>query len=126
MARPSDSEHGIRSSLAFEMLNNKPRWTVRSLSEASGVNLGTVSRLRSNNFAMVDCATLEKLCRFLNLEIGELLHLEPPLGIELEEWEKEKAREKEEAQQKRKEEAKKKGAALGNRKTTPKGKKKDG
>ena len=70
-------EHGLRCSLAFEMTER--RMTVRELCDGAGVHAGAVTRLRRNHFAMLDAATFEKICRFLKVQPGEILHLEPDL-----------------------------------------------
>ena len=79
MARSADG-HGIRCNLALEMAARK--LTVRGLSEATGIHTGAISKLRAGHFSMVDCVNLEKLCRFLKVEIGDLLFLDPPLNEE--------------------------------------------
>lgn len=77
MAAATDSPTGVRCSLALHMATR--RITVRALAEGAGVHLAAVSRLRGNRMSMVDLTTLSKICRFLNLEVGDLLHLDPPL-----------------------------------------------
>jgi DNA-binding Xre family transcriptional regulator len=79
MARSSDA-HGIACSLALEMAARK--LTVRGLAEAAGVHPGAVSRLRAGHFQMIDCQTLERICRHLHLNPGDLLYLDPPLDGE--------------------------------------------
>lgn len=79
MARNAD-QHGLRCSLALEMAARK--LTVRGLAEATGVHTGAISRLRSNHFSMVDCLTLERICRHLRIEPGQLLYLDPPIDGE--------------------------------------------
>ena len=79
MARSAD-QHGIRCSLSLEMAARK--LTVRGLSEATGVHTGAISRLRSNHFSMIDCMNLERICRYLKVEPGQLLALDPPLEEE--------------------------------------------
>ena len=79
MARTTDG-HGIRCNLAMEMSVRK--LTVRGLSEATGVHTSAVSKLRNGHFSMVDCVNLEKLCRYLEVEIGDMLFLDPPLNEE--------------------------------------------
>lgn len=56
--------------------------TVRGLSEATGVHTGAISKLRAGHFTMVDCLNLERICRYLGVEVGDLLYLEPPLNPE--------------------------------------------
>ncbi len=79
MARTTDG-HGVRSNLSLEMAARK--LTVRGLSEATGVHTSAISKLRAGHFSMVDCQNLEKLCRYLKVEIGDLLFLDPPLTEE--------------------------------------------
>ena len=79
MAAATDSPTGIRCSLALEMAAR--RLTVRELAEQAGVHVGAISRLRGNRMSMVDLATLNRLCRYLKLEVGDLLHLDPPLHL---------------------------------------------
>lgn len=77
MARSTDG-HGIRCNLSLEMAARK--FTVRGLSEATGVHTSAISKLRAGHFSMIDCQNLEKLCRYLKVEIGDLLFLDPPLN----------------------------------------------
>ena len=79
MARAVDG-HGVRSNLGLEMAARK--LSVRGLSEATGVHTSAISKLRAGHFSMVDCQNLEKLCRYLQVEIGDLLFLDPPLQEE--------------------------------------------
>ena len=79
MARTTDG-HGVRCNLAFEMAARK--LTVRGLSEATGIHTSAISKMRAGHFSMLDCQNLEKLCRFLKVEIGDLLFLDPPLDEE--------------------------------------------
>ena len=79
MARANDG-HGVRCNLALEM--SARRLTVRGLSEATGIHTSAISKLRAGHFSMVDCQNLEKLCRYLQVEIGDLLFLDPPLTEE--------------------------------------------
>lgn len=80
MARASD-DHGIRCSLALEMAGRK--LTVRGLAAATGVSPGAISKLRAGHFQMIDCLNLERICRHLQVEPGQLLYLDPPLeGVE--------------------------------------------
>ena len=70
-------EHGLRCSLALELAAK--RLTTKALCEGAGVHPAAVTRLRRNQFAQLDAATFEKVCRFLGKEPGELLYLDPPL-----------------------------------------------
>ena len=79
MARTTDA-HGIRCNLAMEMAARK--LTVRGLSEATGVHTSAISKLRAGHFSMLDCQNLEKLCRYLKVELGDLVFLDPPLNEE--------------------------------------------
>jgi len=76
MAASSD-EAGIRCSLALVMAARGI--TVRKLAEEAGVHLAAVSRLRGNRFSMLDAKTVARICRYLQMEVGELLYLDPPL-----------------------------------------------
>lgn len=71
------ADHGIRCSLALEMAAR--RLTIRALAEGAGVHVAAITKLRSNHFEALHAPTLEKICRFLGMEPGELLYLEPPL-----------------------------------------------
>jgi len=77
IARATD-EHGIRCSLAMEMSVRK--LTVRGLAAATGVSTGAISKLRAGHFSMIDCLNLERICRYLKLDPGQLLYLDPPLN----------------------------------------------
>ena len=79
MARATDG-HGIRTNLAMEMSVRK--LTVRGLSEATGVHTSAISKLRAGHFQMIDCQNLAKLCRHLQVDIGDMLFLDPPLTEE--------------------------------------------
>jgi len=79
MAAATDSPTGIRCSPALEMAAR--RLTVRELAEKAGVHIGAVSRLRGNRMSMVDLSTINRICRYLHLEVGDLLHLDPPLQM---------------------------------------------
>ena len=57
--------------------------TVRGLSEATGVHTSAISKLRAGHYSMLDCQNLEKLCRYLKVEIGDMLFLDPPLNEEM-------------------------------------------
>ena len=79
MARATDG-HGIRCNLALEMAARK--LTVRGLAEATGIHTSSISKLRAGHFTMVDCLTLDRLCRYLRVNPGDLLFLDPPLEEE--------------------------------------------
>ena len=79
MARTTDG-HGIRCNLSLEMAARK--LTVRGLSEKTGVHTSAISKLRAGHFSMLDCTNLERLCRYLKVEIGDMLFLDPPLNEE--------------------------------------------
>lgn len=75
--RAMAQEHGLRCSLALEMAARQ--LSVRALSEATGINTAAIVRLRRNQFSQLDAGVVERICRFLQINPGELIHLDPPL-----------------------------------------------
>lgn len=53
------------------------RLTYRRLAEEAGLSARTVSRLAENQSDRVDLATLGKLCRFFNCDVGDILYYVP-------------------------------------------------
>jgi putative transcriptional regulator len=47
--------------------------TGRQLSLEAGVTEATVSKLRRNTFVSIDAATFARICRYLQVQPGELL-----------------------------------------------------
>lgn len=65
----------LTCSLDFELKARK--LTAKGLAAQIGVAESSISKLRRNQFSMIDAKNLEKLCRYLNLQPGDLLHYEP-------------------------------------------------
>jgi DNA-binding Xre family transcriptional regulator len=61
--------------LDFEMAQRK--LTNEELAKRAGVHKTSVSKLRRNLFVQIDAQVLEKICRELDLQPGDLLHIEP-------------------------------------------------
>ena len=57
-----------------KMLGEK-RITIKEVHEKTGLSRNTISNIYNEKAKMVDFDTLEKLCRFLNCQIGDLLEL---------------------------------------------------
>lgn len=64
----------ITCSLDVEMADRK--LTNEALAAKSGVHRSSIAKLRRNAFLMIDVAVLEKICKALDLQPGDLLHLE--------------------------------------------------
>ena len=64
----------ITCSLDVEMADRK--LTNEALAAKSGVHRSSIAKLRRNAFLMIDVAVLEKICKALELQPGDLLHLE--------------------------------------------------
>lgn len=64
----------ITCSLDVEMASRK--LTNEALAAKSGVHRSSIAKLRRNAFLMIDVAVLEKICKALDLQPGDLLHLE--------------------------------------------------
>lgn len=64
----------ITCSLDLEMADRK--LTNEALAAKSGVHRSSIAKLRRNAFLMIDVAVLEKICKALDLQPGDLLHLE--------------------------------------------------
>ncbi|WP_252180114.1 helix-turn-helix transcriptional regulator [Endozoicomonas sp. 4G] len=52
------------------------RLKIADVSRETGINRGTVTRLYHENAVRVEFEVLEKLCRYFDCEIGELLNLQ--------------------------------------------------
>jgi putative transcriptional regulator len=50
--------------------------TTANLAKQIGINESTISKLRRNQFSMIDVKNFEKICRALDLQPGQLLHIE--------------------------------------------------
>jgi len=46
---------------------------ISDVSKETGVNRGTITRLYKETFTRLDADVLEKLCKFLECEVGDLL-----------------------------------------------------
>lgn len=64
----------ITCSLDVEMASRQ--LTNEALAAKSGVHRSSIAKLRRNAFLMIDVAVLEKICKALQLQPGDLLHLE--------------------------------------------------
>ena len=51
------------------------RLKISDVEESTGLNRGTISRLFHEEAQRVDLDALEKLCRFLDCQVGDLLEL---------------------------------------------------
>lgn len=51
------------------------RITIKEVHEKTGLSRNTISAIYNEKAKMIDLDTLEKLCRFLNCQIGDLLEL---------------------------------------------------
>jgi len=51
------------------------RITIKEVHEKTGLSRNTISNIYNEKAKMIDLDTLEKLCRFLNCQIGDLLEL---------------------------------------------------
>jgi DNA-binding Xre family transcriptional regulator len=56
--------------MAERKLNNE------MLAAMAGVHRSSIAKLRRNQFLMLDVGVLEKVCKALDLQPGDLLHLE--------------------------------------------------
>jgi putative transcriptional regulator len=62
----------ITCSLDLEMAERK--LTNEALASLSGVHRSSIAKLRRNAFLMIDATVLEKICKALELQPGDLLH----------------------------------------------------
>jgi putative transcriptional regulator len=62
----------ITCSLDLEMAERKIN--NGDLAAMAGVHRSSIAKLRRNSFLMIDAGVLEKLCKALNLQPGDLLH----------------------------------------------------
>ena len=62
----------ITCSLDLEMAERK--LTAKALAAAIGVAESSLSKLRRNQFSMIDAKNLEKLCAHFRCQPGDLLH----------------------------------------------------
>lgn len=51
------------------------RMTIKEVHEKTGLSRNTISSLYNEKCKMIDLDTIEKLCRLLNCQIGDLLEL---------------------------------------------------
>jgi len=64
----------ITCSLDLEMADRK--LTNEALASLSGVHRSSVAKLRRNASLLIDLGVLEKICKALDLQPGDLLHYE--------------------------------------------------
>lgn len=57
-----------------KMLGEK-RITIKEVHEKTGLSRNTISNIYNEKAKMIDLDTIEKLCKFLNCGIGELLEI---------------------------------------------------
>lgn len=57
--------------------NNQPRLTLRQLAAESGVSLSVLTGLTTNRAQRIDYRTIDKLCSFFGVGVGELLERVP-------------------------------------------------
>lgn len=58
----------------------KKREKIAMVSRKTGINVNTLSRLYNETATRVDLEVIETLCRYLDVEIGELLEVEKGKG----------------------------------------------
>jgi len=49
------------------------RLTMRGLAAATGLNLSSLNQLATNKTKRYDAKTIDRLCKFFQIEVGELL-----------------------------------------------------
>ena len=64
----------LTCTLDFEMKARK--LTAKALAAEIGVAESSLSKLRRNQFSMIDAKNLEKLCAYFGCQPGDLLHYE--------------------------------------------------
>lgn len=77
MAAPSpqfQTRMALTCTLDFEMKARK--LTTKALAAQIGIAESSLSKLRRNQFSMIDAKNLEKICIALELQPGDLLHVE--------------------------------------------------
>jgi len=57
-------------------LMGEKRLKISDVSRDTGINRGTITRLYHEKAVRIDFDVLERLCRYLDCEVGELLDLE--------------------------------------------------
>ncbi len=62
--------------VAERELRERRRISVRIIIEESGASRSTVERLLNNTIKRVPLDDLGALCRYLNCEVGDILHME--------------------------------------------------
>jgi len=65
--------HSVKCHLSRIM--GEKRLKISDVEESTGLNRGTISRLFHEEAQRVDLDALEKLCRFLDCQVGDLLEL---------------------------------------------------
>jgi putative transcriptional regulator len=58
------------------------RENISNFARGAGIAWSTAHRLYHDRMKMVDFEVLEKACRYLGRDIGEVIYLDPPLGGE--------------------------------------------
>lgn len=75
-ASPQLPNHmALTCTLDFEMKARK--LTTKALAAQLGIAESSLSKLRRNQFSMIDAKNFEKICIALELQPGDLLHVEP-------------------------------------------------
>ena len=65
----------ITCTLDFELKARK--LTTKAFAADLGIAESSISKLRRNQFSMIDATNLGKICKALKLQPGDLLHYEP-------------------------------------------------
>ena len=60
------------------------RETIQSFARGAGISRAAATGLFHEKSKRLDFATLDKVCRYLKVDIGGVLYLEPPLDEEVE------------------------------------------
>ena len=74
LSRQQPNRMALICTLDIEMARLK--LTTASLAKQLGINESTISKLRRNQFSMIDVKNFEKICLALKLQPGDLLHIE--------------------------------------------------
>ncbi len=67
----------IKVLIATREQDTGEKLTYERLSEGTGLSRHTIRRLAENQTARVDLTTLDKLCKFFNCDVGDLLYYVP-------------------------------------------------
>jgi len=56
------------------------RVTYRQISEATGISTNSITKIATNQFEMIGRSTMERLCAYFQVGLGELLEYVPDEG----------------------------------------------